>query len=126
MEKDYLNISDLNNYIKNILDKDSFLNKVYLKGEISNFKNHTRGHLYFTLKDDNSRISAVMFQSSAIKLTFVPEDGYTLSKVIITNPETNSDEILTSTDFVSVGTHKGIIIDNVQHDYRIKVQFTKS
>lgn len=75
MEKDYLNISDLNNYIKNILDKDSFLNKVYLKGEISNFKNHTRGHLYFTLKDDNSRISAVMFQSSAIKLTFVPEDG---------------------------------------------------
>ena len=72
MEKDYLNISDLNNYIKNILDKDSFLNKVYLKGEISNFKNHTRGHLYFTLKDDNSRISAVMFQSSAIKLTVVP------------------------------------------------------
>ena len=65
MEKDYLNISDLNNYIKNILDKDSFLNKVYLKGEISNFKNHTRGHLYFTLKDDNSRISAVMFQSSS-------------------------------------------------------------
>lgn len=42
MEKDYLNISDLNNYIKNILDKDSFLNKVYLKGEISNFKNHTK------------------------------------------------------------------------------------
>ena len=75
MEKDYLNISDLNNYIKNILDKDSFLNKVYLKGEISNFKNHTRGHLYFTLKDDNSRISAVMFQSSAVKLSFVPEDG---------------------------------------------------
>ena len=75
MDKNYLNISDLNNYIKNILDKDSFLNKVYLKGEISNFKNHTRGHLYFTLKDDNSRISAVMFQSSAIKLTFVPEDG---------------------------------------------------
>ena len=75
MEKEYLKISDLNNYIKGLLDKDIFLNKVYLKGEISNFKNHTRGHLYFTLKDDTSRISAVMFQSSALKLTFEPEDG---------------------------------------------------
>ena len=75
MDKEYIKISELNNYIKSILDRDVFLNKVYLKGEISNFKNHTRGHLYFTLKDDTSRISAVMFQSSAIKLTFVPEDG---------------------------------------------------
>lgn len=75
MEKEYIKISDLNNYIKSKLDSDSFLNKVYLKGEISNFKNHTRGHLYFTLKDDTSRLSAVMFQSSAIKLSFVPEDG---------------------------------------------------
>ena len=57
------------------MDRDIFLNKIYLKGEISNFKNHTRGHLYFTLKDDYSRLSAVMFQSSAAKLTFVPEDG---------------------------------------------------
>lgn len=72
---EYIKISDLNNYIKNILDKDSFLNKVYLKGEISNFKNHTRGHLYFTLKDDTSRISAVMFQSRASTLSFTPEDG---------------------------------------------------
>ena len=75
MDKEYIKISELNNYIKSILDRDVFLNKVYLKGEISNFKNHTRGHLYFTLKDDTSRISAVMFQSSASKLTFVPEDG---------------------------------------------------
>lgn len=75
MEKEYIKISDLNNYIKNILDKDIFLNKIYLKGEISNFKNHTRGHLYFTLKDDTSRLSAVMFQSSASYLTFEPEDG---------------------------------------------------
>lgn len=71
----YIKISELNNYIKGILDKDSFLNKVYLKGEISNFKNHTRGHLYFTLKDDTSRISAVMFMSQAQRLSFVPEDG---------------------------------------------------
>lgn len=75
MEKEYIKISDLNNYIKSLLDGDIFLNKIYLKGEISNFKNHTRGHLYFTLKDDYSRLSAVMFQSSAAKLTFVPEDG---------------------------------------------------
>ena len=75
MEKEYIKISELNNYIKNLLDQDIYLNKVYLKGEISNFKNHTRGHLYFTLKDDESRISAVMFQSNATKLTFMPEDG---------------------------------------------------
>lgn len=74
-ENKYIKISDLNNYIKSLLDGDVFLNKIYLKGEISNFKNHTRGHLYFTLKDDTSRLSAVMFQSSAVKLTFVPEDG---------------------------------------------------
>ncbi len=75
MDNKYLAISEINNYIKNVLDSDTFLNKIYLKGEISNFKNHTRGHLYFTLKDEESRISAVMFQSSASKLSFVPEDG---------------------------------------------------
>ena len=75
MNQEYIKISELNNYIKSLLDKDHFLNKIYLKGEISNFKNHTRGHLYFTLKDDTSRISAVMFQSSASKLSFTPKDG---------------------------------------------------
>lgn len=75
MNDKYLKISEVNNYIKSILDEDHFLNKVYLKGEISNFKNHTRGHLYFTLKDDTSRINAVMFLSYASKLTFEPEDG---------------------------------------------------
>ncbi len=75
MDREYIKISELNNYIKSILDGDSFLNRVYIKGEISNFKNHTRGHLYFTLKDDSSRINAVMFYSSATKLSFNPEDG---------------------------------------------------
>lgn len=75
MINDYLNVTDINNYIKSLIDKDSFLNKVFIKGEISNFKNHTRGHLYFTLKDDDSRINAVMFASSAKNLSFVPEDG---------------------------------------------------
>ncbi|MBR4230889.1 MAG: exodeoxyribonuclease VII large subunit [Bacilli bacterium] len=75
MERDYITISEINSYIKSVIDKDFFLNKVFIKGEISNFKNHTRGHLYFTLKDDNSRLSAVMFESSARNLSFVPEDG---------------------------------------------------
>ena len=75
MEQEYIKISDLNNYIKSILDKDSFLNKVYIKGEISNFKTHTTGHLYFTLKDDTSRINAVMFNGNARYLDFKPEDG---------------------------------------------------
>lgn len=75
MEDKYIKISDLNTYIKNVFDENPYLKKVYLRGEISNFKNHTRGHLYFTLKDDTSRISAVMFYSSAITLKFNPEDG---------------------------------------------------
>lgn len=75
MQDKYIKISDLNTYIKSIFDENPYLKKVYLRGEISNFKNHTRGHLYFTLKDDTSRISAVMFYSSAISLNFVPEDG---------------------------------------------------
>lgn len=75
MNEKYLKISELNNYIKLIIDKDHFLNKVFLVGEISNFKNHTRGHLYFTLKDETSRINAVMFESSARNLSFEPQDG---------------------------------------------------
>ncbi len=75
MQDKYMKISDLNSYIKSIFDENPYLKKVYLRGEISNFKNHTRGHLYFTLKDDTSRISAVMFYSSAITLKFNPEDG---------------------------------------------------
>lgn len=75
LEEKYMKISDLNNYIKLLFDENQFLRKVYLKGEISNFKNHTRGHLYFTLKDDTSRISAVMFYNNALSLDFQPSDG---------------------------------------------------
>ncbi len=75
MNEKYLKISDLNTYIKTMFDENPYLNKVYLRGEISNFKNHSRGHLYFTLKDESSRINAVMFYSSAITLKFAPEDG---------------------------------------------------
>ncbi|MBO4601413.1 MAG: exodeoxyribonuclease VII large subunit [Bacilli bacterium] len=75
MNNKYLTISQINEYVKMRIDSDANLKKIYLKGEISNFKNHTRGHLYFTLKDDNSRLSAVMFQSQAYNLKFTPEDG---------------------------------------------------
>lgn len=75
MQDKYISIGELNQYIKSMFDENVYLRKVFLKGEISNFKNHTRGHLYFTLKDDISRISAVMFYSSAINLNFKPEDG---------------------------------------------------
>ena len=75
MNDKYLTISQINEYVKMRIDSDANLKKVFLKGEVSNFKNHTRGHLYFTLKDDDSRISAVMFASQAAYLKFDPEDG---------------------------------------------------
>jgi len=75
LEDKYLTITQLNRYIKFKIDQDVNLNSVFLKGEISNFKAHTRGHLYFTLKDENSRINAVMFQGNAKNLKFVPVDG---------------------------------------------------
>ena len=75
MQNNYLTITQLSKYLKYKFDEDVNLRKVYLKGEISNFKAHTRGHYYFTLKDENSRINAVMFSSSTSKLKFMPIDG---------------------------------------------------
>ncbi len=75
MERRYITVTTLNKYLKNKFDIDPHIQKLCLKGEISNFKGHTRGHLYFTLKDETSRINAVMFSSAASKLNFVPVDG---------------------------------------------------
>ena len=75
MNDKYLTVTQINKYIKYKFDTDSNLKLVYLKGEISNFKSHTTGHLYFTLKDESSRILAVMFRSNASKISFVPCDG---------------------------------------------------
>ena len=75
MIDNYITIADLNRYLKDLFDNDSNLKEVYLKGEISNFKAHTRGHFYFTLKDDTSRINAVMFSYRANMLNFLPVDG---------------------------------------------------
>ena len=72
-------------------------------------------------------VSESVDYDSTVNIVFVPEIGYTLDKVIVTNPEnTDADEILTSSDFVTIGSHKGITLSNVHHDYRIKVQFVKS
>ena len=75
MEDKYLSVTALTRYIKYKLDNDKNLQEVYLRGEISNFKAHTRGHYYFTIKDENSRINAIMFSFNASKLKFMPEDG---------------------------------------------------
>ena len=70
-----ITVTELNLYIKNKVVEDEFLNSVFVKGEISNFKHHYTGHMYFTLKDEKSLIKCVMFKSSTATLNFVPKDG---------------------------------------------------
>lgn len=77
----YLSVTAINKYLKYKFDNDSNLTNIFLKGEISNLKFHSTGHLYFSVKDENSKINAIMFSSSAKKLYFKPVDG---SKVLIT------------------------------------------
>lgn len=81
MEDKYITVSQLSRYLKFKFDNDNNLANIFLKGEISNFKLHTRGHLYFTIKDENSRINAIMFASQANKLNFMPSDGM---KIMVT------------------------------------------
>lgn len=75
MQDKYISVTALTRYIKFKIDNDVHLQEVYLKGEISNFKAHTRGHFYFTIKDETSRINAIMFSYNASKIKFTPEDG---------------------------------------------------
>ncbi len=74
-EKKYLTITALTKYIKYVLENDTHLSRVYLRGEISNLTKHSRGHYYFSLKDENSQIRAIMFSSQTSKLNFSPKDG---------------------------------------------------
>ena len=74
MNKEYISISDINRIIKFTIDNNESLRSVYIKGEISNIKFHSRGHLYFSLKDENSKINAVMFNYNRY-LNFTPKDG---------------------------------------------------
>ena len=70
-----ITVSSLNEYIKNKIADDEYLNNILVKGEISNFKNHYTGHMYFTLKDENSLIKCIMFKGYAQRLDFMPKDG---------------------------------------------------
>ncbi len=79
MEKVY-SVSDINNYIKQIVSNDGILSGLSVRGEISNFKHHYTGHMYFTIKDQNSVLKCVMFKSHASLLRFAPQNG---EKVIV-------------------------------------------
>ncbi len=68
-------VTQLNAYMKRVVEGQTALNDIWIKGEISNFKRHYSGHLYITLKDDGGVLKAVMFKSAAMGLTFSPEDG---------------------------------------------------
>ena len=70
-----ISVSELNKYIKEKISADEALSNIIVKGEISNFKNHYTGHMYFTLKDENSLIKCIMFKTYAQRLNFMPKDG---------------------------------------------------
>ena len=75
MNEKYLTVGAINRYIKYKLDNDEALQTVFVKGEISNFKAQSSGHVYFSIKDESGKINAIMFSSSAKKLNFIPADG---------------------------------------------------
>lgn len=74
-----LSVSDANKYIKALMDNDALLSAISIKGEISNLKYHTSGHLYFTLKDQDSEMSAVMFRSAAANMRFTAKNGMSVT-----------------------------------------------
>lgn len=70
-----LSIKELNRYIRMKMESDQLLSEVWIRGEISNFTHHSSGHMYFTLKDEGSRIKCIMFASHNQRLPFVPKEG---------------------------------------------------
>lgn len=78
---EYLTVTALTAYIKRKFDNDPYLGKIYLTGEISNFRLRRNAHQYFSLKDDHAKISAIMFKSAFSKIKFMPEEGM---KVLVT------------------------------------------
>ncbi|MCL0329454.1 exodeoxyribonuclease VII large subunit [Apilactobacillus xinyiensis] len=81
MDNEYLTVTALTQYLKKKFDFDPFLGKIYLTGEISNYRYRGNSHQYFSIKDDNAKISAVMFKSAFAKVKFQPEEGM---KVLVT------------------------------------------
>ena len=95
MDKPFaMTVSQLNDYVKALIDSSEVLSNVRIVGEISNFTNHRSGHLYFSLKDSDGQIRAVMFRSRAMGLKFMPESGM---KVIVHTRTPKND----GTEFVS-------------------------
>lgn len=75
MNRPIFSVGQVNNYVKGIMDRDPVLQNLWIRGEISNFKLHSSGHMYFTLKDDQSRIRCVFFRYQSDGLGFLPYDG---------------------------------------------------
>lgn len=81
MSKHLFTVTSLNNYVKSLLSNEPTLQNITLKGEVSNLRKYSNGQYYFTLKDDKSRIQAVMFSNAIYSLTFNLEDG---QEIIVT------------------------------------------
>ncbi len=75
MAQEYLTVTTLTKYLKRKFDADPYLERVYLTGEISNFRLRANAHQYFSLKDDHAKISAIMFKGAFQKLRFQPKEG---------------------------------------------------
>ena len=80
MDKQIFSVGDINRYIKHLLEEDYQLQDIWVRGEISNFTHHSRGHMYFTLKDVDGVLKSVMFAGSNRYLKFIPKNG---TKVIV-------------------------------------------
>lgn len=75
MSQDVLSVAQINEYIRNVMDRDALLSSVAVRGEISNYKLYPSGHHYFTLKDDQAAIRCVIFKGNALRLRFRPANG---------------------------------------------------
>lgn len=70
-----LSVGEVNNYVKKLVENDFILKNLNVKGEISNLKFHSSGHIYFSLKDENSKVNCIMFKNNAVNLDFRLEEG---------------------------------------------------
>ena len=104
----YLTITALTKYLKYKFDSDDNLRQIFLKGEISNLKFHTTGHLYFSLKDETSKINAIMFNTSARRLVFKPTDGM---NVLVTG----RISVYEATGNYQIYVDNGVLVGDIMH-----------
>ena len=108
IEPKVFSVGQINRYIKNLLENDFILNSLLVQGEISNFKAHTSGHWYFTLKDAQGAISGVIFKQDAAQIPFDPEKPFVTSGIRIGTPAVTTrgmkeDAMLKIADFIERG-----------------------